>query len=764
MSNDRAVISQDPSEPEVRTAIASQQRDLVSRIKLLWQRNGCPDAISFLSENDTMRGNRSLVLELAYEEYCIRRDQGEAVDASLFCRRFPSISRSLFRQIEVEEYVRNDPSVVLSHQAIAWPRRGEQLFGFVVVEEIGRGAFARAYLCAESGLGNRQVVVKVAFAGASEADTMGGLNHPNIMTVHSVQVDPATKMTGICMPFCGRSTLYDVIDVAFGGAKVPTKAGVILEGARALSRRGDRYLQMTPKVPIRPGATYITGVLRVATQIADALSHSHERGVLHGDLKPSNIVMSIDGIPLLVDFNLSQSRDSQNLITGGTLPYMAPEQIRSMLLGADEEDRVDERSDIFSMAAILFEMLTGRPPFGDLNHDMEPMLMAGQMLDEQTAGPRSIQQRNAYVPTRLAELIGRCLSFDPSARPRSMREVLFDLERQLSAYHRSRRFLRQRRGLSAGLVLAGLAACGGLAIWQQRQPAARERYFREGVDAYHARDYHAALEAFNQAISEDPEFGEAYFARGCVGLAQYQVEGFTGWLESAYKDLNFATRCYSSQDVIDVRAYCLVQQNEYEIVEREYRSMVGRGLMSADRLNNLAYCLLKQPIDNRVSELSTAERLEEADVLLNQAIHLQPDLWQAHYNLGMLELTRYSFSNKARLPRRGLEAMRQMIRLNPNDAATFYFAGKIAGILAIHDSDAILVAECVRYMERAADLGHAFDVAILETVHPLRELMSDPHFSRVVRRPKVAKVASSADRVAKPPVMDSLFVDFVPES
>ena len=125
----------------------SDPRDLVSRFRSMWRGDQAPDALEFLAEHSSVRENRALSLELAYEEYCVRRENGESLDIAVFCERFPSISRSLHRQIEVDEYIRGHPSIIGQEVAVAWPRRGDALAGFVVVEEIGRGAFARVLTC-----------------------------------------------------------------------------------------------------------------------------------------------------------------------------------------------------------------------------------------------------------------------------------------------------------------------------------------------------------------------------------------------------------------------------------------------------------------------------------------------------------------------------------------------------------------------------------------------------------------------------------------
>lgn len=112
------------------------------------------------------------------------------------------------------------------------------------------------------------------------------------------------------------------------------------------------------------GLTYVEAVLWIGAKLADGLSHAHERGILHRDLKPANVLLADDGRPMLLDFNLSadlkQSASVREMLVGGTLLYMAPEQIYAF------QQRIhsgDTRSDMFSLGVILFELLAGRNPF-----------------------------------------------------------------------------------------------------------------------------------------------------------------------------------------------------------------------------------------------------------------------------------------------------------------------------------------------------------------------------------------------------------------
>src|SRR5690606_30972293 len=142
----------------------------------------------------------------------------------------------------------------------------------------------------------------------------------------SARFDPVSGMTPVCMPFCGTATLADVLDQAFPtpGASPPPTAEFLLRVCRSTARPGDPPPEPPPG-PVRPPrGTYADGILLWAAQVADALAYLHGQGVVHGDLKPSNVLLSPDGRALLIDFNLAYNRRTGQGNPGGTLPYMAP--------------------------------------------------------------------------------------------------------------------------------------------------------------------------------------------------------------------------------------------------------------------------------------------------------------------------------------------------------------------------------------------------------------------------------------------------------
>ena len=109
--------------------------------------------------------------------------------------------------------------------------------------------------------------------------------------------------------------------------------------------------------------SYEDAILWIGARLAAGLAHAHERGIIHRDLKPANILLTDDGEPMILDFNLAEDiklRSSATAKAGGTLPYMSPDQLTSY---ANPSVAVDGRSDIYSLGLILFQLLTGKFPF-----------------------------------------------------------------------------------------------------------------------------------------------------------------------------------------------------------------------------------------------------------------------------------------------------------------------------------------------------------------------------------------------------------------
>lgn len=277
-----------------------------------------------------------------------------------------------------------------------------------------------------------------------------------------------------------------------------------------------RWLKQHPGAPTRPLAQWMR-------TIAEAVEYAHQVGILHLDLKPSNVLIDERGAPQVADFGLAHrivDAAEGRVMVAGTPAYMAPEQ-------AGNECRLDPRTDVWGLGAILHEMLTGAAPFpGCADEDS-----LRRRLSEPLPGPRT---RNPAVPADLDAICRHCLALDPDQRYASARELADDLQRYLDGrpvrvreaggLERLGRWARREprtAALAAGLALVLLLGFAlTLALWQ-RAEASRdlaERTLLEArrqsaLSAQLAGDPVAALPPLVQNIAEAEASGELVEAR-----------------------------------------------------------------------------------------------------------------------------------------------------------------------------------------------------------------------------------------------------------
>ena len=190
--------------------------------------------------------------------------------------------------------------------------------------------------------------------------------------------------------------------------------------------------------------TYVDGVVFIGLKIADALAHAHRAGVLHLDLKPSNVLLTADGCPKILDFNLATDLQGRLPRLGGTLPYMSPEQTRCFLNGAQAAN-IDKRSDIFSFGVLFYQLLCGTLPHINVSPTLSSREAAEVLLTRQIDGPVCTLWPRFGVNKRVASIIECCLAPDPGDRYQSAEALASDLRDELSVIARGRRWLRARR-------------------------------------------------------------------------------------------------------------------------------------------------------------------------------------------------------------------------------------------------------------------------------------------------------------------------------
>ncbi|MFO0953074.1 MAG: protein kinase [Isosphaeraceae bacterium] len=352
--------------------------------------------------------------------------------------------------------------------ALPGPASPWKLGRFEVLQELGRGGFGIVYLAHDPKLG-RRVALKVPRPEAllsdklrrrflHEARAAGLLDHPNIVPVFEAGED------GL---LCYIATTY---------CEGPTLA--------SWSRR------RSEPVPMRLAA-------RLVARMADAVQHAHDRGILHCDIKPSNVLLQqgadtldpADLAPRLTDFGLARltagAEPGQDLsrsgVPVGSPPYMAPEQ------AAGRNREVGRGTDVYALGATLYELLTGRPPFR--GETMTETLRL--VIETDPVPPRTLRPG---LSRDLETVCLKCLEKDPARRYASASELAADLERFLDgtavvarpipAWERGLRWTRRRPAATTAMVLAAVlvASLIGFASWSNAMLLVHNEELRREAD------------------------------------------------------------------------------------------------------------------------------------------------------------------------------------------------------------------------------------------------------------------------------------------
>ncbi len=379
----------------------------------------------------------------------------------------------------------------------------QRVFGEYVIErEIGRGGMGVVWLATQRSLG-RKVALKVLpnFAAMDtsavlrfrrEAEATGRIAHPGIVPVYGVgEVD---GIHYFAMEFIDGPPLGTIIET-LSMRQVDRLRESWVEEAQLL----ERYPSLREPPATGAGNRYVRSCARLCADVANALAAAHHERVIHRDLKPNNILIHPAGRPVLVDFGLARDEQANNLTRSGeqigTPAYMAPEQARG-------HRQIDSRVDVYGLGAVLYELLTLRPPFeGNTSADI-----SHQILNQD---PVPVQRRNPNVPVDLAAIVHRCLAKDADVRYPVIEALELDLRNFLAGRpvtaalpgpmarlrgalqrHRQSLVIATTAALAAATIAVGAGIVDGRKDIQKGQEALAEagRMLVDARDAERARD------------------------------------------------------------------------------------------------------------------------------------------------------------------------------------------------------------------------------------------------------------------------------------
>ncbi len=401
-SSDRASLDAFDDEPEWLIACIDEMVDR-------WNRGDRPPLGSVLGRFPAI-DDRSAI-RLIYEDISIRRDAGIEIRTDEVLGQFPRYRQQLAILLGCDRLLQPATPIRL-------PDPGERLGDFSLHSVLGEGATGRTYLADQPNLADRLVVLKVMPLEHDEHLSLARLQHSFIVPLFSEHNFSELGLRALCMPFLGGSDLARILTLLQPIPIEKRSWGDVIDALDRVRPRHDAHQGVVaPLRKNRDRITYEKGVCLITSFLAEALHYAHERGLIHLDVKPSNVLIAADGEPMLLDFHLAQPPIRAGAPVprlGGTRGYMSPEQQRALdCIRSDDpiDVEVDRRSDVYSLGLVLSEILAGRP-----------------LNAEELANPR-VDRLNRQMSAGLAAIIARCLAFDPRERYQTAEALADDLKR-----------------------------------------------------------------------------------------------------------------------------------------------------------------------------------------------------------------------------------------------------------------------------------------------------------------------------------------------
>ncbi len=530
------------------------------------------------------------------------------------------------------------------------PDLPERIGDFEILGELGRGGMGVVYRARQCSL-NRLVALKVLSSGLGlttkaimrfklEAEAAAKLHHTNIVPIYWTGEEkrvPYYVMELIDGPSLDRvikqlRAQADTSGEVSGSdtsrdQHVPnwTKETLIhsLPGAGETTTSTDAS-SLDSSSSLGSDSSYYDNLAKIMADVADALAHAHDQGIIHRDIKPANLLLSSDGRLSINDFGLARMLEQPGMTMTGELMgspmYMSPEQITAGRLP------LDHRTDIYSLGASLYELLTLEPPFPGQQRDQ----VLSQVIHKDPPKPRSI---NPQIPRDLETICLKAMEKDPDRRYQTTEQMAKDLRcfvnrhaisaRRTGPAERAIRWARKNKALTAMVCLTLIVGLGALAsVYVLEQ---QHRHNQAMLEREHRRDQamnNAVTAAMSGKLSEALDYIEKAKEDGAdedwTVMLQCQVDLFEGKSKDALEKLKIAANELGPDNVAaqSMLASAYVANGQWDAYVKKAQELKDLSPHTAEEY------LLK-------GSALTAHAPEEAIELMSKAIKLRSDFYFA---------------------------------------------------------------------------------------------------------------------------------------
>lgn len=447
--------------------------DMVAR----WRLGERPVTEFYLDRFPQFRYNPEDALELIAEELALREEFAEPVSLQELDERFPLWPAQIRALIQCQR--------TLGRQTALFPSSGEVIGDFRLISELGRGSHSRVFLASQPELGNRLVVLKLSPITSQEHLSLARLQHSNIVPLYSMHDFQSHGLRGLCQPYFGGAALSDVLERIRQRGHTATGSDLFA----ALHPEGPGQGPTLISSPNWKSLKALNDVICwIGACLADALQYAHDRGLLHLDIKPSNVLLAADGVPMLLDFHLARppvnAGEPAPAWLGGSPAYMPPEQLaaleavrHSLPLG----QCLDARADVYALGIVLKEAFAKSDP----------------------------NRQNATSSIGLNDILERCTAAKPDDRYPTAAALAHDLRRHLASLplsgvpnrslaERYRKWRRRRpHGLTIGLLSSAvLVGSIGWLLHANHLAETADRAHQDGLTRMSQGRYLDAIDSF----------------------------------------------------------------------------------------------------------------------------------------------------------------------------------------------------------------------------------------------------------------------------